>query len=43
MRCPGRYSRASLTRAGSWEPVIRVQVSQFDGDVVQIDLRVSQQ
>ena len=39
----GRYSSSavSLTKAGSWELVIRVQVSEFDRDVAEVDFKVN--
>ena len=39
----GQYSSSSvaLTKTGSWELVVRVQMSEFDRDVVQVDVKVS--
>jgi copper transport protein len=39
----GQYSSSSvaLTKTGNWELVIRVQMSEFDRDVVQVDVNVS--
>jgi copper transport protein len=39
----GQYSSSSvaLSKAGNWELVIRVQMSEFDRDVVQVDVKVT--
>ena len=39
----GQYSSSSvaLTKTGNWELVVRVQMSEFDRDVVQVDVKVS--
>ncbi len=39
----GQYSSSSvaLTKTGNWELVIRVQMSEFDRDVVQVDVKVT--
>ena len=39
----GQYSTSSvaLTKTGTWELVIRVQMSEFDRDVVQVDVKVT--
>ena len=39
----GQYSSSSvaLTKTGNWELVIRVQMSEFDRDVVQVDVDVT--
>ena len=39
----GQYSSSSvsLTKTGSWELVVRVQMSEFDRDVVQVDVEVT--
>jgi copper transport protein len=39
----GEYSSSavSLTKTGSWELVVRVQMSEFDRDVVQVDVKVT--
>jgi copper transport protein len=39
----GQYSSSSvaLTKTGNWELVIRVQMSDFDRDVVQVDVKVT--
>jgi copper transport protein len=39
----GQYSSSSvaLTKTGDWELVIRVQMSEFDRDVVQVDVKVT--
>jgi copper transport protein len=39
----GQYSSSavSLTKTGSWELVVRVQMSEFDRDVVQVDVKVT--
>jgi copper transport protein len=40
---PGQYSSSSvaLTKTGDWELVVRVQMSEFDRDVVQVNVKVS--
>jgi copper transport protein len=39
---PGEYvaTAASLPRTGTWELVVRVQLSEFDRDVAQVDVQV---
>jgi copper transport protein len=39
----GQYSTSavSLTKTGNWELVVRVQMSEFDRDVVQVDVKVT--
>jgi copper transport protein len=39
----GQYSSSSvaLTKNGNWELVIRVQMSEFDRDVIQVDVKVT--
>jgi len=39
----GQYSSSSLalTKTGNWELVVRVQMSEFDRDVVQVDVKVT--
>lgn len=39
---PGEYGTesASLPRSGTWELVVRVQMSEFDRDVAQVDVQV---
>jgi copper transport protein len=39
----GQYSSSSvaLSKTGNWELVVRVQMSEFDRDVVQVDVKVS--
>ena len=31
----------ALTKTGTWELVVRVQMSEFDRDVVQVDVKVT--
>jgi copper transport protein len=40
---PGRYSTtgAALPKPGNWELVVRVQMSEFDRDVAQVDFTVT--
>ena len=39
----GQYSSSSvaLSKTGNWELVVRVQMSEFDRDVVQVDVKVT--
>jgi len=39
----GQYSSptVSLTKTGNWELIVRVQMSEFDRDVVQVDVKVT--
>jgi copper transport protein len=39
----GEYSSSAvaLTKTGTWELVVRVQMSEFDRDVVQVDVKVT--
>jgi copper transport protein len=39
----GQYSSSSvsLTKTGNWQLVVRVQMSEFDRDVIQVDVKVT--